>query len=195
MIARSDVRWMVLRYPRLLSQRTQTFERNLEALSRATGLERGQINEAAVKMPPLLYLEAGRVVAKLHKAAGLLSAPFPAVLQAFARMPMLAGRDPVGLARRVRICVRMASALGQTATAAEVFELCPAAPTYSTERLLLRYLVARLGLWEGAWTTLVTKLPPTRIESMLRAHLQSLPEASREAERLSILLARRLREE
>jgi hypothetical protein len=85
----------------------------------------------------------------------------------------------------------MARALGMSATVHDILQASPVAPSYATERLLLRYLIARLGIWKGSWTSLVVMSDKTAA-ARLRQHLETLPHRSPEAVRLNRILARRL---
>jgi hypothetical protein len=86
----------------------------------------------------------------------------------------------------MRLVVRIAGALGSPLTAEEMLQSLPAALTYSRNRLLQRYVMARLGLWTWTWTALLT-LPDGRARSILEAYFREYAEAGR----LQDALARR----
>ena len=169
----------------------ETADRNLTRLQALTGLERDQVVRAALRLPQLFYLRPDKVADKLDRIAKQLKLEPGVVAEAFARMPTLAGREPSTMARRVRIVQRIACALGEPVSAATVLTQYPAAPTYSTERLLLRHLIARLGLWEGRWTSLLAMRDDT-VRSRLKERLAMLPPTELPALRLRRLIARRL---
>ena len=56
----------------------------------------------------------------------------------------------------MRLIVRIGRTLGVPLTAKDILEAFPSALTYSRERLLQRYVMARLGLWNWNWTALLT---------------------------------------
>lgn len=66
----------------------------------------------------------------------------------------------------------------------------PSVPTYGMNRLLLRYLVAKLGLWNGQWTTLVMGVDDVR--AMLERYIAQLPKDAHEARQLGRIVERRL---
>jgi hypothetical protein len=171
--------------------RPETADYNLTRLQELLGLEREQVVHAALKLPQLFYLRPDKVADKLDRIAMLLKLEPGVVAGAFARMPTLAGREPSTMARRIRIVQRIAGALGEPVSAATVLIQYPAAPTYSTERLLLRHLVARMGLWSGRWTSLLAMRDDT-VRSRLKERLAALPPTELPALRLGRLIARRL---
>jgi len=187
----ATVRHIIKRYPGLVFQKIETFDRNIENLSTLMALERAAVIHAATKLPPLLYLDPAGVVGKFDIAAVRLDIDRSVLFEAFARMPTLAGRDPVKLARRVRIACSMAALLGGPHESQDILRASPAVPTYSTERLLLRLLVARLGLWRGKWTSLIALRDP-EIRDRLEDYLNELAHGSLAAKRLRRIIERRL---
>jgi hypothetical protein len=62
------------------------------------------------------------------------------------------------------LCI--AAALGHDVTAADVLRMFPTALTYGEDRLLSRYVIARLGFWTWTWTRLLA-LPAARTTAAL----------------------------
>ena len=111
------------------------------------------------------------------------------MVQTILRAPSLAARKAGGMARRSRLVIRIAVALGHQVTAADVLRMLPAALTYGQERLLGRYVIARLGLWTWTWTALLS-LPASRAAALLEGYLQAHSGEARVV-RLRAALARR----
>lgn len=180
----------LIRCPALLLQRPDTLIANLEVLCSALDAEREKVVRAAMTFPILLYLKPQGVLDGLREAGHLLGVPTPAMCGMLLRMPSLAGRDPRSLARRIRLGVRIWRSLGIDASPQDVIEKWPAVGTYGVERLLLRWLMVRLGLWQGGLGALIV-MPESLANGRLIGYLYSLPGDSLEAERLERLLLRR----
>ena len=101
-------------------------------------------------------------------------------------MPSFLARKVEGWGRRMRLVRRIAAALGKEVTAWEVLEGFPTAMTYGADRLLQRYVVARLGLWTWNWPTLLT-FSDVKIRERLRDYFGE----HREREALRQALVRR----
>jgi len=107
-------------YPKLLSQKTETLARNIEAVASRLNLERDAVLRVALRFPPLFYLRAETVASQLEEFASLTGAPVSVVKAALLAAPTLAGRSALTLARKMRLCLRIARALGKPTTAVSV---------------------------------------------------------------------------
>jgi hypothetical protein len=111
----------------------------------------------ATRFPALLYLRTDKICERLSITAERAGIEFADMVAAVSRSPTLLAREPVMLARRIRLGARIAAALGQPLSAREVLEANPAIPTYAMDRLLVRWLIARLGLWKGGFLSLIVQ--------------------------------------
>lgn len=107
-------------------------------------------------------------------------------------MPTIAGRDPAKVARHVKLAQRISAVLGREVTVPEVLSTSPIVPTYSTTRLAMRYLFARLGLWGGKWSSLVA-MSDCVVRQRLDDYLDGLPEDSDKAWRVRRVMKRGLK--
>lgn len=187
-ISREDALRLALREPKLMSQRAETLSGNVDRLAEAWKVGRDRIVTAGMSSPPLLYLDAGALAERAGRLAALLGVPVSAVHAAFLKTPGLTGRDPAEMARRAALVVRLASAMRQPISAGDLLNANPFVLTYGMERLRMRYKLARLGVWNGAWSTLVF-WNDARLRGALERHLAIEPEGTTRARRLQAVLA------
>jgi hypothetical protein len=148
---------------------------------------------AAVRNPSFLRCNPERSARALLAAADKLGIGMMDMSAAVLRMPSLIGRAPDGIAKRVRLAARISAALGRPLSHSEIMARMPAVPTYSVDRLLVRHLVARLGLWKWDAGSLIAK-SDLHVRSLLDNHANQLPAGSREARKLDAIIRRRMRE-
>ncbi|MCZ7593705.1 MAG: hypothetical protein M5U16_01415 [Hyphomicrobium sp.] len=187
-----EVGALVLRMPTLASMRAATVVSNVTTLAGLLGVDVTDAARCALRMPQLLYLRPDGVAGKLRVVSEKLSIPLPEVAAAVLRMPTLAGRDPAAVAHKVRLCVRISAALGRDASPGDILKGQPAVTTYGMDRLLLRWLAAKIGIWTGGWTSLVI-MSDRKLLARFEEHYESLGPQSREAARLRALVSRRMR--
>ena len=185
------IQTIIIRHADLLMVNPRNPGRNITELAKLLDVERDLAVAAAMKCPPIFYLRPVGIADKLDSMADKLDIPRATMTKVFLRMPSLGSRKPATIAQRVRLIARIARALGQQYSHPEILTTSPAAPTYSTERLLLRYLVARLGLWNGKWSSLI-QMRDQIVRDKLQAHLDELSPTSLEAKRLKKIIAKRL---
>lgn len=177
------------RYPKLLTQKPETLAGNVERVAKSLDLVNADVATAARRFPPLLYLDTHRLIGKLRQFGEITRIPYPDVANAFLRMPTLAGRDPLKLARRLHMCVRAASRLGAKIDCCDVLKSNPAVVTYSTERMFLRLITARLGLWGSGWSSLV-QAKDERIVGLLMRHANAMSISDGRRKRILAIIER-----
>ena len=105
---------------------------------------------------PLAYQNPERLIAVVKDAASSFGIEPESMAIAMLRAPSLMARRQTNTAKRMRLVMRIARVLGADVTAAIVFEKFPTALTYGEDRLLQRYVMARLGLGGANWANLLT---------------------------------------
>jgi hypothetical protein len=156
-LPRREALALMIKAPKLLvSGIAGTMDDNLSKLARGFGCEKAQVVKAVQSFPMLAYQNPARLIRTLKTGASVLGVSQRTLAGAVLRSPSLLARRPEGWARRMRLVLRIARALGVVTDAAGVLEMFPAAMTYATGRLVQCYVIARLGLWTWNWPTLLT---------------------------------------
>lgn len=173
-VERGVVRKLVLKLPRLMSQRADTLVGNFNRLIVGLGVDREDGLRMVCDLPPLLYLDSERVVARHLQACRALGLSEHQAGRIAVTKGSVLGREPKGAVRRLRLCARVAKALGEEMTAGELWAAWPNAATYGMDRLLVRYAVARSGLWQIGWQSLIT-CSDAKLDSMLHEYATEKP--------------------
>lgn len=190
-LPRGRITALIVRCPALAGQQAKTLYGNAKSLAENLGVETADIANAASLLPQILYMRPVLISGRIDEIAGRLHVPRDVVTSAFLRFPGIGARDPKGTARRVLIGLRMARVLEPGATCESLLLRHPAIAGYAIDRLLLRLLVARLGLWRTGLGRLIAA-PNAAIERLLTEHQHGLDQVTHPARRLAALLERRL---
>ncbi len=154
---RDEARALILRAPKLArGGNMATMDRNVGALARGFGVEKARVVAALRLFPPLAYQKPEHLLRRLEAGAVALGVQQETLFQAVLRSPSLSVRRTEVWGTRMRLIRRIARALAADLSADDVLAKLPSAMTYSRERLMQRYVVARLGLWTWNWTALLT---------------------------------------
>lgn len=189
-LEREQVAAMIVVCPALAGQHATTVYGNAKELAETLGVEIFGVAAAARRLPQILYLRPAMISRRIDEIAARLHVSRDVVTGAFLRFPGLGARDPKGTARRVRIGLRMAGVLEPGATCESLLLRHPAIAGYAIDRLMLRLLVARLGLWKTGLGRLIAA-PNAVIERLLTEHQHGLDQSTRRAVQLAALLERR----
>lgn len=190
-LSHDEMRKILKRQPQLSTQKPATLHGNVQALAHLIETDASVIARAAVSFPPILYLKPDRIAQTMQTAADALRIPRAEMVAAMLRIPSLCAREPLAVAHKVRLAVRIATAKGASVSASDVLLRCPAIPTYALDRLLIRWLIVRLGLWSWGWESLIVR-SDRNCRALLVDYAASLPEERRS--RLERILARRMKE-
>jgi hypothetical protein len=143
--------------------------KNLDKLARGLSCEKAGLLRAVKSFPALAYQKPDRLLRALKTGAAALGVSQSTLAEAVLRSPSLLARRTEGWARRMRLVIRIARALGVATSAEKVLKISPAAMTYGWERLLQRYVMARCGLWTWNWSTLLA-LSDAKARERLRGY-------------------------
>lgn len=152
----AGVKGMLRRWPQIISTKSRTAAENAAQLRAGFGLSQEELVRLLKDFPALLYLRPQRVVDRHLEACerlGLTVAEGREIALRCGRRVL--GRDPRKLAVRMRLVARIGESLGENMTPGEAFLRIPQAASYGVERLLVRYGVARLGLWNQGLASLL----------------------------------------
>lgn len=163
-------RALLVRSPNLLAAGAfETLDRNLSKLAHGFEVDKEQIVIAFMRFPPLAFQKPERLIAAVKAGAALFGVGLDIMVRAALRNPSLIARKPEGWGTRMRLILRIGRALGVTLTAKQVLDSFPAALTYGRDRLLQRLVMARLGVCNRNWTSLLT-LPNETAKKMLATY-------------------------
>lgn len=186
-----EVARMVCRCPSLLSQKITTLDGNATRLAMLLGVERAAVMDAARRNPSFLRCNPDHSAAALIAVSTKLGLSMAHMSAIVLRMPSLVGRTPSGIVKRTRLAARISAALGRPLSLIEIMERMPAVPTYSVDRLLVRLLVAHLGLWTWDASSLIAK-SDRHIRSLLEGYAAKLPVGSLAVTRLRTIIDTRM---
>jgi hypothetical protein len=159
----------------VVAGRAETMQLRFAQLARGLGCDIKQIVAAVQVFPPLAYQDPAKLLNRVASAAASLEMDPKRLAASLLRAPTLLARRTEDWPFRLRLILRILKVLGVEATADDVFATLPAALTYRKDRLLQRYVTARLGLWTWNWPTLLT-YPDAKIKQRLDAHFRAHPE-------------------
>ncbi len=152
---RETVIALLVRCPVLVLQRPATLKANLKATAGELGVTFDEIKTASLHFPPLHYLAPATVRRWTENFALALDAPFGETARALLRAPSLISRDLNKLSWRARLICRIAARRGESLTRADIIRRWPNALIYGPERLLGCYLIAKWGLADRSWASLL----------------------------------------
>ncbi|MGO9328688.1 MAG: hypothetical protein ACLQJ0_11305 [Steroidobacteraceae bacterium] len=152
---RETVIALLVRCPALMLQRPATLKANLKATARELGVTLEEIKTASLHFPPLHYLAPDMVRRWTENFALALDAPFEETARALLRAPSLISRDLKMLSWRARLICRIAARRGEGLRRADIIRRWPNALIYGPERLLGCYLIAKWGLADRSWASLL----------------------------------------
>lgn len=171
-----EARRFVARTPKpLVSGTISTMDANLSALATSFGVEKELLIKAVWAFSPLAYQKPERIVEAVDAGACALGVEREVLVEAVLRSPSLVARRPASWASRMRMVLRIAEALGDRITPTTMLAKFPAAMTYGSERLLQRYVLARLGLWPWNWMALLS-LSDKRARGLFAEYFVGHPE-------------------
>lgn len=152
---RETVIALLVRCPALMLQRPATLKANLKATAGELGVTLEEIKTISLHFPPLHYLAPATVRRWTENFALALDAPFEEAARALLRAPSLISRDLNKLSWRARLICRIAARRGESLTRADIIRRWPNALIYGPERLLGCYLIAKWGLADRSWSSLL----------------------------------------
>lgn len=191
-VTRSQILRAIRRSPQILSLLPKPLSEKLTALSSLINAPLPELTHAAINFPPLFYLNSPKILVTLQTAASALNIPLEDFVTTALRMPSLMAREPLAMARKVRLVIRIARALDIDLDPSIALRKCPALPTYAQDRLLIRWLVVKLGLWSWSWDALIPR-SDAKIHALLQDYANSLPSNGTRHVKLRAIVNRRMR--
>jgi hypothetical protein len=151
---------------------------NFNRLIAGLGVDREGGLRMVLDLPALLYLDSERVVTRHMKVCGALGLTREEAGRIAVKKGSVLGHGAKAVVRRMRLCARITKALGQEVSAGELWVAWPYASTYGVDRLLVRHAVARAGLWQGGWQSLIA-CSDERLGGMLEDYAVQEPVAGK----------------
>jgi hypothetical protein len=158
-----------LKRPPLFCLKPKTLKANVEASAALLGVTRAQFIVAALKMPPLFYQKPQTLNANAARSAALLGLTKAQFTTAALKMPSLFSTKPETLNAKKPYLIKIAEELSETQDFASLIQNNPVALTYAYNRLEARYILAKLGLWQRAFSSLL-KLPEAKATALILQH-------------------------
>ena len=144
------------------------FRRNVASL----GVDESTWKRAALSFSPLLYLRPEHVEQAVVLKAQVLGVSRASVIEAVLKVPSLVSRDAKKLKRRAKLIGRIAALRGDMVTPGAVLKQWPHALTYGEKRLLARYFIAKHGLSERNWSSLL-QLSGAKAAVLIKTYLEN----------------------
>ena len=144
-----------LKQPPLFCQKPETLNDNVERSAALLGLTKTQFTGAALKQPPLFYQKPKTLSDNVERGAALLGITKTQFTAAALKQPPLFCHKPETLNDKKPYILRIRQELGEAANFAEILQKIPVSICYSRNRLHARYVLAKLGLKRGAFSSLV----------------------------------------
>lgn len=175
-VTQAAVLGIVRTCPQIALQKASTLIGNFEKLEFGLGITKAEAAKLVCSLPALLYLDARRVSLRYWEACNRLGISLEDGREALRRAgSRVLAREPVKLTQKMRLVSRIARLLGEDLTRGEVFLRYPVAGSYAMDHLIIRYGVARSGLWQGGWIQLL-QVSAGRIEMLVKDGADESPE-------------------
>ena len=127
--------------------------------------------DAALKQPTLFSQKPETLHGNVVESARLMQVSEAAFVAAALKQPQLFCQKPETLHGKLPYCVSIFEALGQKILPAAVFVSFPIALAYSHTHLHARYVLAKLNLRRGGYTSFVT-LSAAKAQALITKHFE-----------------------
>ena len=163
---------VALKHPPLFSLKPETLDDNVERSAALLGLTRVQFVGAALKHPPLFYLKPETLNANVERSATLLGLTRTQFVGAALKQPQLFYLKPETLNGKKPYIMRIAEAVSDPREFSHLALLSPVALGRSRKYLHARYVVAKLDLKRGAFSTIINGISNARATGLIVDHFQ-----------------------
>jgi hypothetical protein len=187
-LSEEQIRKIILSRPKILSSNPQTILSNIDTLAHNMKSERKIVAQSAYKFSPLFYLDPTTIALRQKNISSQLDIPTEILYAAYLRSPTLFSRTSEPFIKKIRLTQRIARICGENPSFSDIITSTPAVGSYSVDRLLIRYLVAKLGLWTWRWPNLIF-LSNDKCKKKFNEYMDGLDHADKY--KLSIMIARR----
>jgi hypothetical protein len=154
-LTRAQFTAAALKQTPLFGRKPETINANVEGSAALLGLTKAQFTVAALEHLPLLYRKPETVNAHVEGSAALLGLTKAQFTAAALKCPSLFGRKPESLKAKKPYILKIAKELSEAKDFAALVQYTPTALTRAKTSLHARYIIAKLGLKRGDFTSLL----------------------------------------
>ena len=163
---------VALKQSRLFARKPETLNDNVERSAALLGLTRTQFLGAALKQPQLFSRKPEKLNENVERSATLLGLTRTQFVGAALKQPQLFYLKPETLNGKKPYIMRIAEAVSDPREFSHLALLSPVALGRSRKYLHARYVVAKLDLKRGAFSTIINGISNARATGLIVDHFQ-----------------------